>query len=63
MLLMLSFFIVINKLRDELGDGLISCCISKKNSKAVLASFNFQESMLPLYQNIIRVSRARAHCR
>ncbi len=47
-----QLLIIINKLRDELGDSLISCSISKKNSKTVLASFNFQESMLPLYQNI-----------
>jgi hypothetical protein len=42
----------INRLREELGDGLISCSISKKNSKIILASFNFQESMLPLFQMI-----------
>jgi hypothetical protein len=47
-----QLLLVINKLREELGDGLISCCISKKNSKTILASFNFQESMLPLFQNI-----------
>jgi hypothetical protein len=44
--------LIIDKLKFEMDEGLISCMISRRSTKVILASFNSQETMLPFFHNI-----------
>jgi len=44
--------LILKRLQDETGEGLISCIITHRNTQSLLASFNSQETMIPLFHNI-----------
>lgn len=43
---------ILDKLKSEMQEGLISCLIIKRSNKELLASYNSQENMIPLFHNI-----------
>lgn len=47
-----QYSLIIEKLRNEMDEGLISCQISRRSTNVILASFNSQETMTPLFHKI-----------
>ena len=44
--------LILDKLKYEMDEALISCMISRRSTKVILASFNSQETMVPFFHNI-----------
>lgn len=44
--------LILSRLQNDMAEGLISCMITEKKTKTLLASFNSQETMISLFHDI-----------